>query len=63
MDTKTETTQNYEGELDINNQLGDQQTLAQLLWRIKSQGRGDRTTKKYKHNKQHQRYNTRVDRD
>ena len=27
---RTETTQNYEGELDINNQLGDQQTLAQL---------------------------------
>ena len=30
MNTETETTQNYEGELDINNQLGDQQTLAQL---------------------------------
>ena len=29
MNTETETTQNSEGEFDINNQLGDQHTLAQ----------------------------------
>ena len=30
MNTETGTTQSYEGEFDINNQLGDQHTLAQL---------------------------------
>ena len=30
MNTETGTTQSYEKELDINNQLGDQHTLAQL---------------------------------